>query len=56
MAQNFYSFLVDNDIVGIRRNDKGEWFVSFCRPATGAEKTAFAAQVVSNANHTAVHK
>ena len=56
MAQNFYSLLVDNDIVGIRRNDKGEWFVSFSRPATTAEKAAFAARVVSSSNHTAIHK
>jgi len=56
MAQNAYSFLVDNDIVNIRRRDNGEWFVSMSRPATSAEKTAYAAQIVNGAQHIAVHK
>jgi hypothetical protein len=56
MAQNFYSFLVDNEIVNIRRRDNGEWYVSMTRPATTAEKATFAAQAVNGSNHIAVHK
>jgi len=56
MGQNFYEFLVDNDIVGIARRPDGEWFVYLARPATSAEKTAHSSQAIGAAQHVAIHK